>query len=108
MAKVDPAPTPPKPLKPVSQIRDPMERVVASALDAAGEPWTHGQNGLDFYLSDRDLYIEVKRMHSPRIADQMARAENVIAVQGLAAVTYFSGLLFRQPRALKRRGDVNT
>lgn len=72
---------------------DPMERVIAAALDGAGEPYFRETNGLDFYLTNRDLYIEVKRMHSPRIAEQMSRADNVIAVQGVGAVTFMANLI---------------
>lgn len=68
---------------------DPMEALIFDALTDAGERFVHegGEaRGLDFYLPDRDVYIEVKRMHSPRISEQMARAANVIAAQGPAAV----------------------
>ncbi len=52
-------------------------------------------SGLDFHLPDDGIDIEVKRFHSPRIADQMARAENVIALQGEAAVRWFCERLQR-------------
>ncbi len=76
---------------------DPMERIVAIALNDAGIDYVRdygGENpsGLDFRLAN-GIEIEVKRFHSPRIADQMARAENVIAVQGKEAVEFFAGLL---------------
>lgn len=48
---------------------------------------------LDFYLVDFDLHIEVKRFHSDRIAEQMARADNVIAVQGLQAARLFARMV---------------
>lgn len=72
-----------------------MERVIAAALDEAHEPYVHDSGGatLDFYLSQRDVYIEVKRMHSPRIAQQMAKADSVIAVQGVGAVTLMASLI---------------
>lgn len=50
--------------------------------------------GLDFYLKDFDLYIEVKRFHSPRIGEQMSRAENVIAIQGIKSLDFLNGLIF--------------
>lgn len=77
----------------MKEITDPMERLIADALDAAGEAYEHEKNGLDFYLPRLDLYIEVKRFHSPRIAAQMERAENIIAVQGSFAVRTISVLL---------------
>lgn len=49
--------------------------------------------GMDFHLTDYGIHIEVKQFHSPRISDQMARAPNVIAVQGRAAVEFLAGLL---------------
>lgn len=78
---------------------DPMEQMIADALEAAGiayirdgDPGGEGQR-LDFYLPDYDLFIEVKRLHSPRIAEQMALAKNVIAVQGEAAVRWLAGMI---------------
>jgi hypothetical protein len=72
-----------------------MEMIIADALDDAGIEYTTdfgGGNpaGLDFYLPRCDVHFEVKRLHSPRIADQMSRADNVIAVQGEAAVRLFA------------------
>lgn len=76
-------------------ITDPMEKLIADALDEAGEEYEHEKNGLDFYLPRLDLYIEVKRFHSPRIAAQMERAENIWAVQGSFAVRTASALIRR-------------
>ena len=77
-------------------MEDPMEAIVAQALTAAGVGFPRGlggenPSGLDFRLSD-GVEIEVKRFHTPRIADQMARAENVIAIQGKAAVEHYAAL----------------
>lgn len=77
---------------------DPMERLIADALDGAGIAYTTdcgGGNpvGLDFYLPDADLHIEVKRFHTDRIAEQMSRAPNVIVAQGKPAVEYLAGLI---------------
>ena len=76
---------------------DPVELLVGAALEAAGyKPMHEGHPAragygptLDFELSN-GLYIEVKRMHSPRIEKQMAQAENVIAIQGMAAAEWFA------------------
>lgn len=70
---------------------DPMERQIEQALLDAGIAFvdeTHPDNAarLDFFLPDYGLYIEVKRMHSPRIAEQTARAANVLVAQGPEAV----------------------
>lgn len=41
---------------------------------------------LDFYLPDHDTHVELKQFHSPRIAAQTGRVENVIVVQGRGAL----------------------
>lgn len=79
---------------------DPIEAIVASALTSAGVAFERdGANTsrppLDFYLPDFDLYIEVKQFHSDRIAGQMAKAENVIAIQGRAAALAFARMINR-------------
>jgi len=74
-----------------------LEERVARALDVAGIVYRQEKDGgteaLDFYLPELDLYIEIKGGHSSRIARQMGRAKNVIAVQGKAAVTFMEQLL---------------
>ena len=77
---------------------DPMERLIEAALlDAEIEfiPGRGGmtENGLDFYLPRRDLYIEVKRFHSDRIAQQMSRADNIIVAQGERAVRQLAAMI---------------
>ncbi|WP_404480010.1 hypothetical protein [Novosphingobium sp. BL-52-GroH] len=74
---------------------DPMEAIIAAALTAAGLQFageTENPARLDFLL-EGGIYIEVKRMHSPRIAEQMSRAPNVIAVQGEDAVRWLAARL---------------
>lgn len=75
-----------------------MEKLIADALDAANVRYVTdfaGRNptGLDFYLPGTDVHIEVKQFHSPRIAEQMSRAPNVIAVQGEKAVRFMAYLI---------------
>lgn len=88
---------------------DPMEMLVEAALQRAGIKYAPDIGGgndkaLDFYLPDLDLYIEVKRFHSPRIAEQMERAENVIAIQGKAAVLAFCEMIAPNPaRSVHRK-----
>ena len=82
---------------------DPLEEQLAHALEQAGidfacEDDPRNTKRLDFYLPQHDLYIEVKRMHTERLTDQMSRAENIIAVQGPAAVEWLCAMLVR-PRA---------
>lgn len=79
-------------------LTDPMERLIADALVFAGVRFVTDEGGgnpagLDFYLPDSDVHIEVKRLHSPRIAEQMSRAPNVIAAQGEVAVRWIADLI---------------
>lgn len=83
---------------------DPMEAIIAHALDSAGEPYVTDLGGgnptnLDFALTERRVEIEVKRFHTPRIAEQMSRADNVIVAQGEVAVRYLAELIERAARA---------
>lgn len=76
-------------------VTDPMERLIADALNARGFKYVTdfgGQNptNLDFYLPAHDVHIEVKRFHSDRVAEQMRRAPNVIVAQGEAAVSFLA------------------
>ena len=80
---------------------DPMEQLIERALIAADIPYLpegHPQRTpgvfLDFELSGH-IYIEVKRMHTDRIAKQMAQAENVIVAQGKQAVEFLAAAIAR-------------
>lgn len=69
-------------------------------LDAAGVEYLTGDGGhnpsdLDFLLPNEGVEIEVKRMHSHRIAAQMEHAENVIVAQGPKTVALLAALLRR-------------
>lgn len=79
--------------------QDPVEAIVAAALDAAGVAYERDDGTkpgrLDFYLPAFGVHIECKRFHSPRITEQMARAENVIAIQGIEAARAFAQLVAR-------------
>lgn len=78
---------------------DPMEQLISDGLCAGAFRFTHESEkgspnlALDFHLTDFGIHIEVKRFHSPRIADQMSRAPNVIAAQGEDAVRLLASLL---------------
>ena len=80
-------------------ISDPLENIVAAALERSGTRFIHETEdnkrtmGLDFYLPDIDVHIEVKQFHSDRISKQMSRADNVIALQGHFAVAAFCTML---------------
>lgn len=77
---------------------DPMEAIIAEALDEAKIAYVtdfggNNPSGLDFSIPELGIEIEVKRFHSPRIAEQMSRADNVIALQGEQAVRLFASML---------------
>lgn len=81
-----------KPQRP-AHITDPLEQMVATALDEAGIEYVHesqitGQRH-GFLLTKRRIYIEVKRFHTDRVTDQLALADNVILLQGIDAVSVF-------------------
>lgn len=74
---------------------DPMERLIWQALVDIGADFETDPRiteGLDFVLAG-GIHIEVKRFHAPRIAAQMSRVEDVIAVQGERAVTLLASLI---------------
>jgi hypothetical protein len=52
-------------------------------------------SGLDFFLPHYDCYVELKQFHSERIAEQMSRVPNVIAIQGKKAMDCFEKLMQR-------------
>jgi hypothetical protein len=78
----------------------PIESIVRSALEREGLAFTEdGKPGgdvncnLDFHLTDYGIHVEVKQFHSDRIAEHMARATNVIAIQGKEAAEFFAAIL---------------
>ena len=79
---------------------DPMEKLVFTALLYGGYTFRWGEDTvskLDFEVDTPEgvVAIEVKQFHSDRIAKQMSRAENVIAVQGKWAVHMLADRLER-------------
>jgi hypothetical protein len=80
---------------------DPLEAMVAEALSAADIPYViDGEDrrtlGLDFFLPDEGVHIEVKQFHTERTEGQMSRSPNVIVLQGRLAVAMFCAHL-RKP-----------
>lgn len=85
---------------PTDEPTDPMERLIKDGLNAGCFRYTTDfgggtDHGLDFHLVDLNIAIEVKQFHTDRIADQMSRHPNVIAVQGREAVQFMAELLAR-------------
>lgn len=74
---------------------DPIEAIVETALAEVAISYTKsdGNEGLDFFLSGQDVWIECKQFFSPRIAGQLATHENVIVVQGRQAALAFAKML---------------
>lgn len=74
---------------------DHLEKMLHNALIEAGIEAIHESEGaiLDFYLPEHDTYIEVKQYHSDRIAKQMAKADNILVLQGKTSVELFIKLL---------------
>lgn len=82
------------------EIADPVERIVASGLQAAGIRFSRdpSTDPLDFYLPDFDVHVECKQFASDRTAGQLSRADNVILIQGRKAAELFASILSRSPR----------
>jgi hypothetical protein len=77
-----------------------MEQLIEGALKAANIEYRTDMgggnpSGLDFLLPQEGVEIEVKRMHTPRVAEQMARVENVIVAQGPKAVALLAAMIRR-------------
>jgi hypothetical protein len=79
-------------------MNDPMETLIANALDVAGIPYDREVDGLDFRLRDIDVFIEVKQFHSSRIAQQMSRRDNIIVAQGRKAVEILADFIKSRER----------
>ena len=84
----------------MQHISDPLEQQVAVALQAAGIKFLHETdfnkeqiNPLDFYLTEFNIWIEIKRYYSERIIKQQEHRPNVIVLQGETAVRIFCALL---------------
>lgn len=83
--------------------KDPLEQKLEHVLRAHGirfsrperDPKTY--NTLDYYLPDRDLFIEVKAYSTARLHDQLTRSQvdagPVMVLIGMGAVMAFEELL---------------
>lgn len=71
-------------------LKDPVEKEMQELLDFLGIPYRLGSEGgkhqLDFDCGK--VFIEVKQFHTPRVSEQMARAPNVIAFQGIESIRF--------------------
>lgn len=84
---------------PQPHITCPVEKLIWETFKEAGIKIIHeSQNktltkDLDFVVPGWGVYIEVKQLHSPRIAAQMERDDNIIAIQGMKAARMFCAFL---------------
>lgn len=88
----------PDPLGHRPTLKDPLEREIEQALIDAGIGYRTDDGGgtesrLDFYLPALDISIEVKRFYTPRTGEQMARAPNIVVVQGERAVRFLAAAI---------------
>lgn len=77
---------------------DKLEQKISDILpESAIKDGTKGMHGvtrhLDFYVPERDVYIEVSAAYTPRKIEQLSRAENVIYIQGEKAVDFICDLI---------------
>lgn len=75
---------------------DPMEAALERGFEAAGIEYRRADgmtHRLDFYLPGLDVYVEAKRFHTPRIADQMSRVPDIIVIQGMKAAVIFTQMI---------------
>ncbi len=93
---------------------DPMEEMVERWLLANGIAYRRADDmktRLDFFLPDFDVYIEVKRYHTPRINKQLERAPDVIIIQGKASMRFLEHLVARDedmPSELQEEAELLT
>lgn len=76
---------------------DELEKELAECLELAGIRFIHSSEGgnqrLDFYLPDFDVFIEVKKFHSERSNDQLSSKDNIILIQGRESIDLFCKIL---------------
>jgi hypothetical protein len=87
-------------------IPDPVETLLERGFDAAGILYrradTKKGRHIDFFLPELDIYVEVKRYHTPRTTEQMARVPDIIVIQGMkAAATFVKMIGGYRPRGRK-------
>ena len=72
------------------KIVDPIEKIIADALDGAGISYRHESDGAPLDFAVGDVLIEVKQFHSERTNAQLSKHHNVILVQGITAACWFA------------------
>src|SRR3546814_18281009 len=103
---------------PMACISDPVEEIIASALTQARvrfvlESEAKGEcRGLDFYLPDHDLFIEVTAYSTHRKIEHLSRAPTVILIQGRGAPHHFAARLDalppQSPESMWRNHDAHS
>jgi hypothetical protein len=81
----------------MSEITDPVEKVIADVLDKKKIKYLHELDNkgpaIDFYLPEYNLYVECKRYYTERSALQLKANDNIILIQGLDAAKSFALML---------------
>lgn len=83
-------------------VSDPVEKIVAAALDAAGILFIHESECRekeaqpDFYLPTYGVAVECKQLHTPRTMKQMEREPEIIVIQGRKAARAFASLILQE------------
>lgn len=75
------------------EFNDPIERIVADALRAAGIEFTAPFDGPDFQLTGIGVAIECKQFFTMRIVKQMQASPDIIVIQGVKAAETFAAIL---------------
>src|SRR5690606_39019051 len=74
---------------------DELERYIGESLIKNKILFEKEKLGLDFYLTDYDVFIEVKKFHTDRVNNQLQRYDNIILIQGRKSVDTFIKLLLK-------------
>jgi len=77
------------------QYSDELERYIGESLIKNKILFEKEKLGLDFYLTDYDVFIEVKKFHTDRVNNQLQRYDNIILIQGRKSVDTFIKLLLK-------------
>lgn len=76
---------------------DPIEIIVADALDKVGIQYTHEsqnkQQGFDFKLTYSGVHIECKQFPTDRTERQLLMTNDIILIQGRAAAIAFADMI---------------
>lgn len=52
------------------------------------------EQGLDFYLPEHDVYIEVKKFNTDRVNNQLKSKDNIILLQGKKTIKFLEDMVY--------------